>query len=133
MTIAKLSLVKSSNFYDVDPLQIRDSRNGILAKKEGMSHQAKASFTSEFADTYDLCIMSHVISQGNFIENILSNSFLNINFSSINRNTSINFFGYILGIRGQEHEVSIVTKKGVEARNYDGVSNKEKDIFGFTF
>lgn len=31
------------------------------------------------------------------------------------------------GIRGQEHEISIVTKKGVEARTYDGVSiPKEK-------
>lgn len=30
----------------------------------------------------------------------------------------------IVGIRGRDHEVTIVTKKGVEARNYDGVSNK---------
>lgn len=40
--------------------QIRDSKNGILSKKEGMSHQAKASFTTEMADTYELCIVSHI-------------------------------------------------------------------------
>ncbi|XP_055321812.1 transmembrane emp24 domain-containing protein bai [Sitodiplosis mosellana] len=72
--------------------EIRDSRNFILAKKEGMSHQAKASFTTEVADTYDLCIISHVSP----------------------------------GIRGQEHEVSITTKKGVEARNYEGIEEAGK-------
>lgn len=40
-----------------------------------------------------------------------------------------NFQLSIAGIRGQEHEVSIITKKGVEARNYDGVSIEEKSIF----
>ncbi|XP_031632975.1 transmembrane emp24 domain-containing protein bai [Contarinia nasturtii] len=72
--------------------EIRDSRKGLLSKKEGMSHQAKASFTTESAETYDICISSHVSP----------------------------------GIRGQEHEVSIVTKKGVEARNYDGIEEAGK-------
>lgn len=40
------------------------------------------------------------------------------------------FFCRFIGIRGQEQEVSIVTKKGVEARNYEGVSNP-KTIFIF--
>lgn len=56
-----------ASFQWYDPLQIRDSKNGILAKKEGMSHQAKASFTTEFADTYELCIVSHVVSQGKLL------------------------------------------------------------------
>jgi len=72
--------------------EVRDSRNFVLARKEGMSHQAKASFTTELADTYDLCIISHVSP----------------------------------GIRGQEHEVSITTKKGVEARNYEGIEEAGK-------
>lgn len=72
--------------------EIRDSRNGILSKREGIAHQAKASFTTEIADTYELCIISHVSP----------------------------------GIRGQEHEISIVTKKGVEARTYDGIAEAGK-------
>lgn len=36
------------------------------------------------------------------------------------------FFLTFAGIRGQEHEISIVTKKGVEARTYDGVSILER-------
>lgn len=40
--------------------QIRDSKNGILSKKEAMSQHSKAPFTIEFADTYELCIISHV-------------------------------------------------------------------------
>lgn len=39
---------------------------------------------------------------------------------------SLTFQLSIAGIRGQEHEVSIITKKGVEARNYDGVSIMKK-------
>lgn len=41
-------------------MQIRDSRMGTLAKKEGMTHQTKASFTTEVAENYELCIISHV-------------------------------------------------------------------------
>jgi len=72
--------------------EIRDSRNGILSKREGIAHQAKASFITEVADTYELCIISTVSH----------------------------------GIRGQEHEISIVTKKGVEAKTYDGIAEAGK-------
>lgn len=61
----KLQLDKSSLLCDY--FQIRDSRNGILSKREGIAHQAKASFTTEIADTYELCIISHV-SPGNVID-----------------------------------------------------------------
>lgn len=49
--------------------------------------------------------------------------FLTLNFGILsNRLTNGNVIIFKLGIRGQAHEVSIVTKKGVEARNYEGVS-----------
>lgn len=63
--VLKSQLAKSSLLCDF--FQIRDSRNGILSKREGIAHQAKASFTTEIADTYELCIISHV-SPGNVID-----------------------------------------------------------------
>lgn len=40
--------------------QVRDSKGGILAQKEGIASTAKSTFTSEILDTYEVCITSHV-------------------------------------------------------------------------
>lgn len=57
-------------------------------------------------------------------DGIEASRFLRLNYSFFfsNRLTKGNVIIFQLGIRGQAHEVSIVTKKGVEARNYGGVS-----------
>lgn len=46
-------------------LQARDSKGGILSQKENLGHQAKASFTSEILDSYEVCLISRV-SEGMF-------------------------------------------------------------------
>lgn len=74
---------------------VRDSKGDILSKKEDIPHDKmlKFSFVTETYDTFEICFIAHGIQPS--------------------------FSGNVKQIK---QEVHLIVKRGIEAKNYDGVS-----------
>ncbi|XP_071873663.1 transmembrane emp24 domain-containing protein bai [Bombus fervidus] len=78
---------------------IRDSKGDILSKKEDIPHgkMLKFSFVTETYDTFEICFMAHAIQPS--------------------------FSGNIKQIK---QEIHLITKRGIEAKNYEGIGEAAK-------
>ncbi|XP_060829613.1 transmembrane emp24 domain-containing protein bai [Bombus pascuorum] len=78
---------------------IRDSKGDILSKKDDIPHgkMLKFSFVTETYDTFEICFMAHAIQPS--------------------------FSGNIKQIK---QEIHLITKRGIEAKNYEGIGEAAK-------
>ncbi|KAH8358962.1 hypothetical protein KR093_003579 [Drosophila rubida] len=90
----------------------RDSKGHILSQKEHIT-KGKFSFTSEVYDTYEIC----------FISKVPPRKCTQIYVNKINFNSKLTFY---VDQRGVSQEVSLVTKKGVETKSYEGIGEASK-------
>lgn len=78
---------------------VRDSKGDILSKKEDIPHDKmlKFSFVTETYDTFEICFIAHGIQPS--------------------------FSGNVKQIK---QEVHLIVKRGIEAKNYDGIAEAAK-------
>ncbi|OAD52501.1 Transmembrane emp24 domain-containing protein bai [Eufriesea mexicana] len=78
---------------------VKDSKGDILSKKEDIPHgkMSKFSFVTEIYDTFEICFMAHAI-QPSFSGNM----------------------------KQVKQEIYLITKRGIEAKNYEGVAEVSK-------
>lgn len=72
--------------------------------------KGKFSFSSEIYETYEICFISKVPPSNILVDCIIDKKF---KFSMIS----------FTALRGVVQEVSLITKKGVETKSYEGVSS----------
>ncbi|KAL2749592.1 transmembrane emp24 domain-containing protein bai [Vespula maculifrons] len=84
---------------------IKDTKGHILSQKEDIPHAKllKFSFITETADTFEVCFISHVPSR--YVK------------------LSIQTFP---DQRGMKQEITLVTKRGIETKNYEGIAEAAK-------
>lgn len=78
---------------------VKDSKGDILSKKDDIPHGKilKFSFVTETYDTFEICFMAHAIQPS--------------------------FSGNIKQIK---QEIYLITKRGIEAKNYEGIGEAAK-------
>lgn len=93
--------------YSSIRLQVRDSKGHVLSQHEDVS-KGKFSFVTETFDTFEICFVSRVPARKSIFFLKLPSRFFKLIF---------------LDQRGIGQQILLVTKHGVEAKSYEGVSH----------